>query len=694
MGNSKAEKEQLKKLEDEAYNELCQIIAEAMQFQDITLLDQRIAGWKKKYKKLLDSNGSASVNFKKRIEYLLNEYYSEITQYILKQIRKTEQKRIENQSKALRKLRYLIDETNDLPLLKKKVKEWESKYPMSSFLNMYQKRIKVYTSEKYLKENAFDQDIAFRDLYYITKLNRTYEELKEEVAKWENNYSINDKFELDDFIKHQSEIIRYTSDDYLKDIAHVDNSHNQEIVLSEKDIIPEKNSDSSLSKQAAAYSSLMSVARKPQNIDEIFDWVYKYNSIKFNDEYKNLILIAIYRDYSPTYLNSLSVPKINLSSSLSFEEYQNIDEIKRYTVISYFNLLLPPERAVSNNYFNKHIESIYRKSRLANFSSKYNQVDRDLEKIDEIKTIYTKAEIPELEIDLSDGQVFAIPDDMAISEKTGEKNTTKAIKEPQVFTSGNEQALEIIETTKTTIHEQTKRLAVAEDKTCKTIALEEIPKQIEQNSLKDTAVIEEMNMKCVSEKDEKVEDQHSKNTEFTAQSSEVSISAKSFESKKDSLIDPIDNIKPLESKPSVANDSEPFKKTEKETVVIVNEPKVLVSETPIKSQSEDLSVTEKSSEIITTELVKPAKKHVKYSSKENSKLPSYSETQESQQEYEDLPPDTVIAFSPQFFEIMNNKVNTQKQQSTIITMINTAVDQYMSISSKSIDNTITRSILD
>ena len=52
MGNAKAEKEELKKLEDEAYFELCQIIAEAIQLQDIELLDYRIASWKNKYKKL------------------------------------------------------------------------------------------------------------------------------------------------------------------------------------------------------------------------------------------------------------------------------------------------------------------------------------------------------------------------------------------------------------------------------------------------------------------------------------------------------------------------------------------------------------------------------------------------------------------------------------------------------------------
>ena len=82
--SKKVQEQELKKLEDEAYFELKQIIAEAMQLQDIELLDARIASWKNKYKKLLDRPSTSSKSdFKKRIEFLLNQYYTEITEYIL-----------------------------------------------------------------------------------------------------------------------------------------------------------------------------------------------------------------------------------------------------------------------------------------------------------------------------------------------------------------------------------------------------------------------------------------------------------------------------------------------------------------------------------------------------------------------------------------------------------------------------------
>lgn len=362
--NKKTQSEDLKKLEDEAYYELCQIIAEAMQYQDVGLLDSRIAAWKTKYKKLLDESPSNS-NFKKRVEFLLTQYYSEITQYILKQLKLKEEKKVENQSKALRQLYSIIKDTNDYDLLKKKVEKWKEKYPISGFLKMYQKRIELYTRDKNLRENAFDQEKAFSDLVDITKIHGTLDELKNELSLWEEKYSINNKYTIDDFIKHQSEVKRFVSDEFLQSIAREETNTADK---NDIDIVEEYNnkSCSNISLQATAYSGLLVIASKPNNVNELFDWVYKNRYIKFNDKYKELILNATYLNYRPQFLNSLTVPNIDiLNTSLSFDEYKNIDEIKKYAIISYFNLLLPPDKAISNDYFNKHIQTIYSKSEKA-----------------------------------------------------------------------------------------------------------------------------------------------------------------------------------------------------------------------------------------------------------------------------------------------------------------------------------------
>lgn len=414
MGNAKeakAEKEELKKLEDHAYFELCQIIAEAMQLQDIELLDYRISSWKNRYRKLLD--GLASPEFKKRIEYLLNEYYSSVTQYIYSQIKFKENKKIENQSKALIKLYRIIKETNDLETLKSKVKAWEKQYPKSSFLRMYQRKIDSYTSTKNLEANAFNQEKAFSELIDITKHNNTFEEFAKEREEWEKKYSIHDKFELDDFIKHQSEIKLYSSDDYLHSISKeeaisVELPSSTEIVSTAES--SQKKSYSDLSKQEAAYSALLSISKKPNNVNEMFNWIYKNNSIKFNDKYSELILNATYLDYSPTYLNKLKTPDLNInSSSLSYKEFKGMDDIKRYAIISYFNLLLPPDKAIPNAFFNSCINTVYTKSEKAkSINASFNEIDQESLK-DGIEINLSKSDA-EQEVDLPELKKQDIPE--------------------------------------------------------------------------------------------------------------------------------------------------------------------------------------------------------------------------------------------------------------------------------------------
>lgn len=366
MSDEVDKQEELNKLEEQACFELCQIIAEAMQTQNVDLLDQRIAEWKNKYKKLLDGSVPNS-KFKKKIEFLLNEYYSSVTRYIQEQIKFREYVKIENQSKAIRKLYVIIKETNDLKTLKKKVKEWENKYPYESFLKMYKKKIDIYTSRKHLEDNAFDQEKAFNDLIEITKINGSFEELKYELSKWEENYSIHDKYELDDFLKNENEVKEYTSDKFLYSISNDYDENGNKLDINDGD----KNL-SSIDKQAEAFAALLAIVNKPNNESKMFEWVYKYRNIKFNDKYKELILSATYLDYSPTFLNRIKVPNTNLSNpSVSLDEYNNIDKLKKYSVISYFNLLLPTGSRITNDYFTTQLLEIYNKSEQVKHSNSF-----------------------------------------------------------------------------------------------------------------------------------------------------------------------------------------------------------------------------------------------------------------------------------------------------------------------------------
>lgn len=454
MGNAKAEKEELKKLEDEAYFELCQIIAEAMQEQSIELLDYRIASWKNKYKKLLDN---PSPNFKKRIEYLLTEYYSSVTQYIQSQIKFNENKKIENQSKALRELYVIIRDTNDLKTLEKKVNAWKEKYPKDKFLKMYQSKYEHMTSKKNLRENAFDQETAFKDLVEITKHTGTFEDFSKEREEWEKKYSIHNKFELDDFIKHQSEVKRYTSDEYLHSISkEEENANKVEVELPKQpEQQQEQQSDnlySDLSKQATAYAALLAISKKTNNVTEMFKWVYKNSSIKFNDKYKELILNATYLDYSPTYLNKLKTPSLNVNNkSLSYEEFKEIDDIKRYAIISYFNLLLPPDKAISNDLFNSCINTVYAKSEEARYiDSSLSEINQEnLKSGIEIKLSKSDAEkkldLPELkEHDIPDIDKTEFSSSEAEKQKSKQANSVQKLQEDLPTNLKEEKKEEII----------------------------------------------------------------------------------------------------------------------------------------------------------------------------------------------------------------------------------------------------------
>ena len=390
----KINKEELKKLEEAAYFELCQIIAEALQFQDIELLDIRIANWKKKYKKLLDSPYSA--NFKKKIEFLLNEYYSSVTQYILQQIRKIEHKKIEKQYKAMRKLYDILDNNKNIKTLKEKIKSWKEKYPVDAFLNMYQKKINSLTRNKNLENYAFDQDKAFYDLYRITKISGTIEELKEELKKWKEKYRINNKFKIDDFDnKHKSDVKRYVSNEYLQSIAKSDDKTNESSQLNAKPndtVIEASDSKSSndnysdISTQDKAYKKLLSIIRKHNNVNEVFDWVYKNSSIKFNDKYKELILASTCIEYSPAFLTQIRKPNIKiLDKSLTLDGYKNILELKRYAIISYFNLLLPKEQSIANSIFDSFVQELYYKAKSKESSMVENPMETAMEFGTEIK---------------------------------------------------------------------------------------------------------------------------------------------------------------------------------------------------------------------------------------------------------------------------------------------------------------------
>lgn len=637
----KMSKEDLKKLEDEAYFELCQIIAEALELQDIDLLNSRIASWKTKYKKLLDMPATNSrSDFKKRIEFLLNQYYSSVTQYILNQLKLKEQQKVENQAKAMRKLYSIIKDTNDLDLLKKKVKEWEEKYPVSGFLKMYQKRIELYTREKNLRENAFKQEEAFKDLVDLTKIHGTLDELKSELSLWEEKYSINNKYSIDDFIKHQSEVKRFTSDEFLQSIAReepsVDNADKKEV-----DIVEEYNnkSFSDLSVQANAYTALLAISNSPNSINEMFKWVYKNSNIKFNDKYKELILSATYLNYSPKYLNKLTKPKLDMSkSSLSFDEYTHIDDIKKYAIISYFNLLLPPDKAISNNYFNKNIQIIRAKSEKA----KASKITNDNPTITE-GYIDSGIEIPLKDISTDD----------TTEEKGSNKKDSKDIENidspKDIFEEINiESNNSIFETDieEKSYEEKNTEQTNIEDKNIEEKGLEE--KSIEEKNIEEKNIID-MNLSTVEQPENS--DSNDISTKTNDSNKEDTLVEEVFESQK------IKN----DNKLNINNDKDEENEIPREIDI------------PEQLPDNDNTNTIETKDTSINEVIDTTEEDVNKTNEKNINDINDSSVEQNRIEEENIDYNTVVAFSPLFFEQINN----YNKQTVAVDVIDKTVNKYI-----------------
>ena len=345
--------------EEKAYLELCQIIAEAIQTQDINLLQYRIYEWKRKY-----PYEKFSKNLKAKIDYLLNQYYSEVINQILKSIKQRREKKDFNQRKALIKLYKMIKETNDIKELNKKINEWKKEYPVNDFMEMYKKRVKKYTSRKYLEENAFDTNKAFYDLCHLFKANATYEELKDKVLVWEKDYSIGEQFKVDDFNKKSIEVKRMLDDEYLYSISKEDEK---------EDTLRRRKA--SVAIQAARFEEFMKVIEKG-NMAKIVEWIYKNRNVEFGGFYKEQIITKTSVKFPFSKLENTTL-KLNLNErGLSFCEYQTIDESRRYIITEFIKYLVKDKKLDYNTFQKEFNKSQDAKNR--NISN-HEMIEQDLQ---------------------------------------------------------------------------------------------------------------------------------------------------------------------------------------------------------------------------------------------------------------------------------------------------------------------------
>lgn len=357
-------------LQKQAYFELCQIINLALQNQNIDELKYNIAVWKNKYKDLKFTSP-----YREKILALLNQipYYIDTIQKEIYELKKILDEF--NFRKAYQKLYHIIDSSDgikDIKLLKKKIDEWKSKYDFDKFNDYYKNKIKQITSDAHVSRTAFDQDKAFDELRDIT--NKTYRtdnpddlgDLSKNIEEWQKKYP--QKYNVTKFEKHNSDIKRLTSKEFLHSIVILDIIDSDEKVEESRSNINEFKDVSmpfhNTFNEQSEYFELAKILKNPKDINSVFNWTYKNrnNVSKFKDPN----IIGRILQYSSS---TFPIPKKGkvtlhpLNTDLSFDEFNDIDNIKR-TAITYFFSSLNNSAALSkgdvdifNSIHNKSEES-------------------------------------------------------------------------------------------------------------------------------------------------------------------------------------------------------------------------------------------------------------------------------------------------------------------------------------------------
>ena len=175
--------------QDQAYFELCQIIAEALQAQDLQMLQVAIYYWENQYPvEKFDSFHKEKV---KRL--LSNEYLSWLAQYIQELSNIARRCKEFDPVKAYdRLIKILVSEhgKGNYDKLKEKIEAWQIAYPMDKFSSYYQSKINEKINEKYLQKavELFSEKTALTELDKIINSTNNISELKCKIRDWKQQF--------------------------------------------------------------------------------------------------------------------------------------------------------------------------------------------------------------------------------------------------------------------------------------------------------------------------------------------------------------------------------------------------------------------------------------------------------------------------------------------------------------------------
>lgn len=373
--------------ENQAYEELRFIFIIAIETQDFSTLETRIAAWEKKYP-LADFTDPEII---RKIKAILNKDFLSrlIGDYLAAKILHEQEK----QKEAYDSLKAIIDtakKTKNYKLAQKEVRKWkdnlhENGFTLYSFDRIY--RARVCSLLLLPSKELSNQEQAADELKKIKENGSTMnsEDYFRAISDWQNKYSIADFPE-----KLQKELNQITTE-VFDSISQKRTSENAiaeiEGILSSKDIpLPFDSIASILSKydyrrfpqdavatierlsmealsiqdsvldngisaidlsvittisptEAKALTSLRDILNKtPHDMDTILNWIYLNRKINYSEFARDEIL----RQFSSVgYIvpnqSSYSIPEINFD--LDYQNFSEIDDIRKSVILNYLGII-------------------------------------------------------------------------------------------------------------------------------------------------------------------------------------------------------------------------------------------------------------------------------------------------------------------------------------------------------------------
>lgn len=356
--------------EEEAYYELCEIIATAQQTGDYVRFQNDLNQWKKHY-----PIESFSEEYKSKIKYMLSE---EFLDSILKDYLIFERCSKMDPSKQLDKLRRIYsnaEKHKDAKRLDADLEAFYKNYPLKylkeKFPHIMAKLNSSTFREKLLQK--FDSRVAydeFSNLIDNAKDFSSLDELEDALKPLREKYPLEDfssdyRSKLEDLLNPNSlkQLIE-NNGDLTEDLKIDDLTSGTVISLDDS---AQTISDGGILSQKTAYFELLKIMKNPTNVNGVFDWAYTYMKYigKFDDYHKGLILSVLLPYYKFPKQKDYSIPIMKSKSNdhLSFDEYSSIDDIKKATVLQ-FLAIVSTDGVLSNNDMER-LETVHSNSKKA-----------------------------------------------------------------------------------------------------------------------------------------------------------------------------------------------------------------------------------------------------------------------------------------------------------------------------------------